>query len=290
MQSTTSTKQSDAVNSASSPLSNSSSSSGASVPALSVSEQTQSGIGFAAMEDSGAYNRKVIYKANLTMEVKDYTEVQSKVRNAVIMANGYILQFTDSNTSSEVGGTYTIKVPSNGFMSFIQTLEQWNPISMERSINGQDVTDQFVDLQSRLDAKETEDARLKEFMQNATNANDLISYSNKLSEVETQIDQLKGQIRYLQNNVTYSTIQLRVYQKWAPLLKEGGLNPGQPLMLKAGESMKLGFQRLGRFFSGLIVFLAGALPVFFVLVLLGAALFIPFWYFRRKRVRKDGAD
>lgn len=224
------------------------------------------------------------------MEVKDYSEVQSKIRDAVMMSNGYILQFTDSNTNNEVGGTFTIKVPSNGFLSFIHEMEKLNPNSIERSINGQDVTDQFVDLQARLDAKETEDARLKEFMKNATDANDLISISNKLSEVETQMDQLKGQIRYLQNNVTYSTIQLRVYQKWSSRLHDRGTITGQSLIWKAGQSMKSSIQQIGKFFSRLIIFLAGALPVLLVLVVLGAAIFIPYKYFRRKRVRKEDSD
>ncbi|HEY0827196.1 MAG TPA: DUF4349 domain-containing protein, partial [Bacilli bacterium] len=163
------------------------------------------------IEGFEGFNRKLIYKANVSLEVKDYGKAQSAVRDLVALSDGYILQFSDTKTTYEKGGTFVIKVPTNGFMPFISKLAEKYP-DLQQTVQGQDVTEEYVDLTSRLKAKQAVESRLLAFMEKADKATDLLNFSNNLGSVQEEIEQIKGRMRYLDQNVAFSTIEIRVYQ------------------------------------------------------------------------------
>ncbi|MFC4103924.1 DUF4349 domain-containing protein [Paenibacillus xanthanilyticus] len=168
-----------------------------------------------AIADPDGFNRKIVYRGSVSMEVEDYAAAQRSVSAAITASGGYILQFTDQQTSTELGGTYTIKVPANGFMSFLAGMEKLPHLAFEKSMQGTDVTEEYVDLESRLKARGVVEARLLAFMEKAESATALLQFSKELGEVQTEIERIKGRMRYLDQNVAYSTIELRIYQKSA---------------------------------------------------------------------------
>ncbi|WP_232238836.1 DUF4349 domain-containing protein, partial [Paenibacillus forsythiae] len=115
-------------------------------------------------------NKKLIYRANLNMEVENYEQAQTEVRNMVNLARGYILGFTETLSDSEHGGTFLVKIPASGFSSFLDNLEKIKNESLQRSIEGQDVSEEYVDLEARLKAKQLLESQYVEFMKKATQA------------------------------------------------------------------------------------------------------------------------
>lgn len=109
-------------------------------------------------------NKKLIYHANLNMEVENYEKAQTEVRNWVNLARGYIIGFTETVSDSEHGGTFVVKVPATGFSSFMDNLEKVKHESLQRSIEGQDVSEEYVDLEARLKAKQLLETQYIEFM------------------------------------------------------------------------------------------------------------------------------
>ncbi len=102
-------------------------------------------------DEAAGFNRKLIYRANLVMPVEDYSKAQTALRDLVALSGAYILQFSENANTGERGGTYTIKVAANGFVSLLDGLEKMSP-SLQRNVQGQDVTEEYVDLSSRLKA------------------------------------------------------------------------------------------------------------------------------------------
>lgn len=231
--------------------------------------------GFAPIEGEQGFHRQIIYRANMTMEVADYAEAQSQVKDLLHVSDGYILQFSEMQSNYELGGNYVLKVPAVGFSSFIDSLDAMNPLSMQKNVQGQDVTEEYVDLSSRLAAKEVVEARLLSFMENAQNAEDLVSFSRELASVQEEIEQIKGRMRYLDQNVAYATVELRLYEK---IEASATKKNERSLYERASQAMDSSLKFLGEFFQGLIVFLAGAIPVLLVLVLL----FLPFYFAMRR--------
>jgi hypothetical protein len=228
-------------------------------------------------DGSDGFNRKLIYKANLVMPVKDYPAAQTQLRDLVALSGAYILQFSESTNSGEKGGNFTIKVAANGFVSLLDGLEKISP-SYQRSVQGQDVTEEYVDLSSRLKAKQVVETRLLAFMDKATQTNDLLAFSNELSKVQGEIEQIKGRMRYLDQNVSYSTIELRMYQQTGSK-SQFDPNKGTALSDRLQNAWIASLNVLAVVLQGILVFMAAALPI----LLLAAIVLIPTYYYRRRR-------
>ncbi|KRE90420.1 hypothetical protein ASG89_08990 [Paenibacillus sp. Soil766] len=228
-------------------------------------------------DQEAGFNRKLIYRANLVMPVEDYSKAQTQLRDLVALSGAYILQFSENANTGEKGGTYTIKVAANGFVSMLDGLEKISP-SLQRNVQGQDVTEEYVDLSSRLTAKQLVESRLLSFMEKASKTDDLLAFSNELAKVQEAIEQIKGRMRYLDQNVSYSTIELRMYQQTGkkPLLSDPNeLTLAERVEKAWGSSLNV----LVAVMQGVLVFLAAAVPVLVILLLIA----IPIWVYRRKR-------
>ncbi|MDQ6418977.1 DUF4349 domain-containing protein [Paenibacillus sp. LHD-117] len=229
-----------------------------------------------------AFHGKIIYSANLTMRVEDLKATASELKNAINTSGGYILQFSDSRYDGEIGSQYTIKVPAQGFMSFVDRISNIPNLQIEKSLSGKDVSEEYVDLESRLKAKRVVEDRLLGMMEKASKADDLLQFSNQLAVVQEQIEQILGRLRYLDANVAYSTIELRVYQKDQKLASAEHMNPksfGSKLsdaLTGSSKAVLNGLQLL------LIVFV-GALPVIAVLAVVGIPIYL---YVKYRRTQK----
>lgn len=229
------------------------------------------------LPSASAMDRKLIYNASVTMEVEDYGAAQTELFNLVPLSGGYLLNFSDTQTRYELGGNFVIKVPSQGFQSFLSNLEKLakKPEEVQRSVWGEDVTEEYVDLTSRLKAQQAVEERLLSFMEKATNTENLLQYSNELARVQENIETIKGRMRYLDQNVAFSTVELRMYQRIGEREPEkSDLSVAQ----RAGKAMKDSGLAILALFEGLVVLLAGALPILLVLVII----LTPLWMLYRK--------
>ncbi|REE92998.1 uncharacterized protein DUF4349 [Paenibacillus taihuensis] len=227
-----------------------------------------------------AIDRKIIYRANVNMEVEDFDKAHTSLENLIHLSGGYLLKFADKKTTSELGGTYTVKVPASGFNGFITELQKMKHVSFESSAEGTDVTQEYVDLEARLKARKVVEERLLSFMEKATKTTDLLAISKQLGDVQTEIEQIKGRMKYLDNNVAYSTIDLRMYQVLEPepqVLKED-----PKFVERIKDAMTGSTNVIYAFFQGLVIFIAGALPVLVILVIIGIPLYLVYRSNRRK--------
>lgn len=225
--------------------------------------------------DQEGLNRKLIYKANLTMKVKNYSEAQSEIRNLVTLSGGYILQFSENSSSREEGGNFVLKIPSTGFSSFLKDLEKIPNESIQRNVQAQDLSEEYVDLEARLKAKQVVEARYLEFMQKATQTDDLVKYTNELAKIQEAIEQMKGRMRYIDQNVAFSTIEIRLYQPGSSL----DINPkSESVFGRSRDAMLTSMGFLAGLGQGLVVLAAGLLPVLAIAFLIAT----PLWFWHRK--------
>ncbi len=225
------------------------------------------GMGSLLGTEEDGFGRKVVYRGTVTLEAVDFAKALTQLQNAIHQSKGYILAFQDIQSPYENGATYTIKVPAAGFMSFIERLGQIENTHYERQMNGTDVTEEYVDLESRLKAKQVVEGRLLGFMEKATRADDLVNFSQQLGSVQEEIERIKGRIRYLDQNVAYSTIELRLYQPLEPAVSAKGKK--DPLFSRMSDALGGSTKAVLNGLQGLLVFFAGALPVLLVLAIVG---------------------
>lgn len=239
---------------------------------------SSAGGGFASETAAGTegFNQKIIYTATLSMQVDELASAATSLRNAIHQSGGYILQFQDTRHDGELGASYTIKVPAAGFMSFIDRIEQIKHTDFERNIGGKDVSEEYVDLESRLKARQLVETRLLAMMDKASKADDLLKFSQQLSEVQEEIERIKGRIRYLDNNVSFSTVELRIYQ--TDQLKKASME-NSDLGGRMSDALVGSTKVIWDVLNLMLVVLAGVVPVAAVL----AVVVIPAVWFSRRR-------
>jgi hypothetical protein len=236
-----------------------------------------SGMGSAA--NGEPFSGKIIYTAKMALRVEDIAKAGTELRDIIHASGAYILQFNDSRYDGEIASLYTIKVPAGGFMSFVDKMAEIPNVKFQQDISGKDVSEEYVDLESRLKARRLVEERLLGMMEKADKADDLLKFSNQLAEVQEQIEQLLGRIRYLDANVAYSTVELRIYQvdqKMATGLESDSQSFGARLSGALTGSSKAVWAGI----QGLMVILAGALPVLAILAVIGIPVF---WFAKHRR-------
>ncbi|HZG88269.1 DUF4349 domain-containing protein [Paenibacillus sp.] len=239
-----------------------------------------SGVGGAAAPVQGAA-RMLIYNANVTMEVQSYAEAYTAVQNLIHLSGGYIVRYSEQSVEAEKSGSFTIKVPAHDFSGFMDRLEQIPNTDLNRSMNAQDVTEEFVDLEARLKAKQLVESKYLQYMEQASRAEDLIRFTNELAVIQEDIERMKGRMRYLQQNVDYSTVELRIYE---PRAGAAALNGDTGLGERMEAAIRNSLNALTTVAEGVLIVVAGAIPIVVAFVLLGGPIY---WFIRRRKAKSE---
>ncbi|EIJ81671.1 hypothetical protein PB1_01980 [Bacillus methanolicus PB1] len=215
-----------------------------------------------------ATERMVIYYAELNLRVKDFNKAQKSIEEKAKKYGGYIV---DSNVFREgkrqIEGTLMLRIPEVKFDEFLRDVQGEAVEVLLRHVSGQDVTEEYVDLESRLRSKKAVEERLLEFMKNAQKTEDLLKISTDLSKVQEEIEQLKGRIKYYQNQTAFSTVTISLYEDKIviPEIKKEDLNTWERTKKQFAESLNLLLTAI----SGMTVFIFGNLPILLLIVLAG---------------------
>ncbi|EHQ63321.1 hypothetical protein PDENDC454_05541 [Paenibacillus dendritiformis C454] len=236
------------------------------------------GAGFAKQDESSFVpaDRKLIYEANIRMEVKNYEAAKQRLQQLVEHSKGYVLQFSDQESESERGGSFVIKVPAAGFTAFLDELGTWEVLDYHREYSANDVTEEYVDLEARLTAQRAMEARLLAFMEKATRADDLVQFSSELGSVQSEIEQIVGRKRYLDNHVAMSTVNMRLYQPVNVPVVQGLKNAFGTRM---ANTLVQSWEALVQFVQVIILFLTALLPFACAAAIVG----VPIWLLVKRR-------
>lgn len=163
--------------------------------------------------DSGALtpqdSRKIIYNATLWLETKQFDQASADLLEAASQAGAYV-QSSESSGSAEQGNRsvyYTLRVPAENYSEFLNAAAQAANL-IRRSESSQDVTAEYVDLEARLASLEQQRQRLDELAAQAESLEDLLAIESQRSEVQYQIESYTGQMNVLQDQISYSTVDV----------------------------------------------------------------------------------
>jgi hypothetical protein len=128
---------------------------------------------------------------------------------------GYVQSSSTSGTRVH-SGMLTIRVPSSSFNDAMRDLAGLG-VPQSRSMSGQDVTNQYVDLNARLRTWQTQEAVLLRLMRRATSVEATLRVQTNLQDVQFRIEQIKGQLRVLENQTDLATIDLSMHEPGAAI-------------------------------------------------------------------------
>ncbi|MCM3667587.1 DUF4349 domain-containing protein [Mesobacillus maritimus] len=227
-------------------------------------------------------SRMVIHNADLELKVKNYSKTQEAVESKAIEYGGYLVESSTSHfNQDQLSGRMTFRIPEQKFFPFLNDIESAAAKVINRHVTGQDVTEEYVDLESRLRSKQSVEKRLMEFMKNAKETEDLLKISSDLAKVQEEIEQLMGRMHYLENQTAFSTVSIGMEETEIeiPSFENQDLNTWQ----KVKKQFVLNINWLQSFLSACVVFILGNLPV---IILIGGILAGSFLFIRRQKQRK----
>jgi hypothetical protein len=164
---------------------------------------------------------KIIKTAFLTIEVNDVTGSVEFLKNLAARKGGYLSSTNvQKNYNNHLTGTVIIRVPAKEFET---TLTGVQAIGTVKSVStqGQDVTEEYVDLQAQKTAYQNQLAQYNEIMKKAVKVEDVITVQQQIDRVQTQLNRLDGRLKYLDSRIDLSTITVNL-QEPEPVGGESG--------------------------------------------------------------------
>ncbi len=233
--------------------------------------------------------RKIIRSANLTIEVENFDSAFSNIES-ILLGIGFI-QETNINTDRVYvdekqvlvkNGTIVLRVDKTKFDSVIGKLRGIGDV-FNYTTNGQDVTEQYVDVESRLRLLKMEQEKLESYLAKIDDLDKIFQAESKLTDIRYQIESLTGNLNKLSSLVDLATITINMNER-RPDYKPKPESYGDKLLNSLKESL---FQVV-EFLGDLLIFIVAALPV---LIFLGLFILLGVFIFRRipKKRKKDAS-
>jgi hypothetical protein len=157
--------------------------------------------------------------------------------------------------------TITIGVPVDQFERTLSRMRGLAVKVLDETASGEDVSNQYVDLQSQVTNLEATRDRIKSFLDDAKTTDEAMRINQELSNVEAQIEQLKGQMNYLEDRSAYSTITVN-FEPVLPELIETPTPTPTPNVWQPGETFKDAKKAVTYAYQGIIDFLIWVFVVF----------------------------
>lgn len=241
-----------------------------------------------AASTAEATDRKIIRNASLTMEVNSTTDAQHRVTSIAESHGGFVVTSESKQREAADPAHRTldiklvVRVPAMRFGAALDQIRGLASNLREENVAGQDVTEEFIDLEARIKTQRALELQFLEIMKQARTVSDAMEVQRQISDVRTDIEKLEGRKRFLENRASLSTITINLETPRHIAVNTSGF--GRSLRDAVSESVDLG--------SGLLLFI-----VRFVIVMVPIAIFVllplglVFRYFvrRQKRIRMAGA-
>ena len=137
---------------------------------------------------------------------------------------GFVVDSSTEGTHAKAG-TLTIRIPEDRFEQALSSLRALGVEVERESSSGQDVTDQFVDLDARLRSWEAQERVLLRLMDQAKSINETMQVQNQIQQVQFQIESIKGELRVLRDQTSFGTITVSMHERGAAVPKSDAERP-----------------------------------------------------------------
>ncbi|WP_424004608.1 DUF4349 domain-containing protein [Haloarcula salina] len=167
----------------------------------------------AASAQSVRTDRAIIRTGRMVVEVENFTTASEEIAATARERGGYV---SDSNSrlhrdgdESWYTGYVVVRVPSDQYRSMQETVSEQGTVRSEETTT-EDVTDQLVDLEARLENLRSRRDRLRTFYEEADDTEELLRIEEQLSSVQSDIERLEAKKRSLEQRVAYSTLRVEI--------------------------------------------------------------------------------
>lgn len=230
--------------------------------------------------------RLLIRTVSVTAETTNYLQVSQELENQVKAAGGYIEYSSMSGTGKDRDlrtGTYTVRVPADKLDSLISSVGNSCTVTSSNE-SSSDVTLEYVDTKSRVEALRVEYNQLMELLDQAQDLDTIIILQNRLTDVRYEIERSESRIRVLENQVQYATLNLTLRE----VLEEKEVVEAH--VVTYGEKVSKQFEEMKEntveFFQDLGLWIISIIPGLVFMAIIAAVVLIIVFSARSKRRKR----
>ncbi len=196
-------------------------------------------------------NLKIIKNAQCRFKVSNVTNSTTEARKIIGAHGGYISDMRFQNSKHQLENRFTVRVPQQNFETILQELSALAEFVDFKNITSKDISEEYVDLQTRLktklDVKERYDAILRS---KAKTVEEVLLAEEKLRVLQEEIEAAQGRLKFLSNKTAFSTIQIDLYETVA--YKEKPKTFTKSFAVKAKQSLVFGWNLIVNLFLAIL--------------------------------------
>ncbi len=201
--------------------------------------------------------RMIVRSGDISLVVTDVTRSRDEIARLAVSLDGYVVSSRIWGEEQDTRGSISIRVPDE---KFEQTLAELRSLAVRvtaESTNSRDITEEYVDLGSRLKNAEATESQYLALLEKAGDVDDILNIYERLSRVRSEIEQLKGRMQYLERTASMSliTAQLEPEATARPLVRAGWS------ALEVLKSAVRGLATAGQFLGTMAIWLVIFIPI-----------------------------
>lgn len=216
--------------------------------------------------------RMIVRTGEMSLVVADVIKARDEIAQLAATLDGYVVSSQIWGQEQDMRGSISIRVPDDKFEPTLSELTSLAVRVTSESTNSQDITEEYVDLQSRLKNAEAAEAQYLDLLQKASDVQDILSIYQQLTQVRSEIEQIKGRMQYLERTSSMSLISasLTPVASSKPLVRTGWT------LIEAFKSAIRGAVIVGQLLVTIVIWLVISSPLW------GVIIGVIYWRRRRK--------
>jgi hypothetical protein len=156
--------------------------------------------------------KKIIKDGSLSLKSKELVDSKLRMDALVKSLNGYYEYDNFSNDSYRMVYDMRIRIPSGNFEKLLSSIEASKEEVINKNISARDVTEEFVDIETRLATKRDYLKRYRELLGRAANVKEILEIEEQIRVLQEEIESQEGRLKYLSDQVSFSSLSVNLFQ------------------------------------------------------------------------------
>jgi hypothetical protein len=157
--------------------------------------------------------KKIIKDGNISIKTNDINASKKSIDDLLKKLKAYYEGEELQNNDKAISYELKIRIPADNFEKLISSLENGKDEIKSKNIQAHDVTEEYVDIETRLTNKREYLKRYKELLSKASTVNDILAIEENIRTLQEEIESKEGRLKYLSDQVSFSTLDISLYKE-----------------------------------------------------------------------------
>lgn len=201
-------------------------------------------VGYGAKKETLSTPKKLIKNGTISFETDDLVKTKASIAHSIQKVNGYISSENQNNYGDRKTINLSVRIPAQYFDSILSQISK-NVVKFDtKNIQISDVTEEFLDVESRLKNKKQLEIKYLDILKRANSVQEILEVEKELGKIREEIESTEGRLKYLENQVAFSTLNISFYK-----IEE---SESTSFVKRLSNGFSNGFENLKSFFIGLL--------------------------------------